>query len=194
MKHFSRLAFLIAATLAIGALPVSAQNPTPFKRPAITGNLPADIATDLKGGTTAKPSIAGVSLTGDITKDGPKIWAAILSANAADLSYAASMATAAGTPAAKTRLQCINAIIAVNAQASGTSLVGSDGKPLTKPDPHAISDIESVAELVDNLSPQGALYTSCAGAATMFKTNVLQVINGLVTGVAAFGATGGIVP
>jgi hypothetical protein len=183
----------IAVVVVLLALPTisSAQ----LKRPAITGNLPADINTDLHGGTTAKPSIAGVTLTGNITQDGPKIWAAIMSASSVDLNYAAAMATAAGTPAAKTRLLCLNALIAVNAQASGSSLMGPDGKtPLAKPDPHAISDIESVAELVDNLSPQGALYTSCAGAATLFKTNVLAAINGIVTGVAAFGAAGGVLP
>lgn len=186
-----RKSFAAAIGLALLASPSYAQ----VRRPAVTGHLGADIAKDLQGGTTAAPSIAGVTLTGDITKDGPKIWAAILAANSADLTYAAAMATAAGTPASATRLQCLDAIIKVNAQAAGASLVGADGKtPLVKPDPHAISDIESVAELVDNLSPQGALYTSCAGAATMFKTNVLALINAIVTGVAAFGATGGIVP
>lgn len=168
---------------------------SPKKGLAVTGNPIADINTDLHGGTTAKPSVAGVALTGDITKDGPKIWASILAANSADLAYAAAMATAAATPASQTRLACIKAIIAVNNQTNGSALFASDGKtPLLKPDPHVVSDIESVAELVDNLSPQGALYTSCAGAATLFKTNVLALINGIVTGVAAFGATGGLIP
>jgi hypothetical protein len=185
-----KLLLAVAISLAI----FSTAHAQTHKGLAITGNLPADIATDLKGGTTAKQSIAGVTLTGDITKDGPKIWQAILSANSADLAYAAAMATAANTPASRTRLQCINAIIAVNSQEQGTALFAADGKtPLVKPDPHNISDIESVAELVDNLSPQGTLYTSCAGAATMFKTNVIQVINGIVTGVAAYGAVGGVV-
>ena len=116
-----RTIFAAAIGLALLALPANAQ----VRRPAVTGNVVKDINTDLHGGTVAKPSIAGVTLTSDITKDGPKIWAAILSANAADLTYAAAMATAAATPASKTRLQCLNAIIAVNAQASGCLLYTS---------------------------------------------------------------------
>jgi hypothetical protein len=45
-----------------------------------------------------------------------------------------------------------------------------------------------VAELVDNLSPHGKLFTSCAGAAQMFKMNTLALINGIVTGAAGIAA------
>lgn len=168
--------------------------PAPKKGLAVTGNPLADINTDLHGGTAAKPAVLGVTLTGDITKDGPKIWQAILAANATDLAYASASAGAANTNGGTIRKQCVDAIIAVNAQASGSSVLNKDGTPMQKPDLSPISNIESVAELVDNLSPQGKLYTSCAGAATLFKTTVLQLISSLVTGVAAFGATGGIIP
>ena len=152
-------------------------------------------ALGVPGGIIGQGTAATQPLTGNLEKDGQKIWSNILAASNADLTYAAAMATAAGTPASKTRLQCINAIIAVNTQASGSSLLGPDGKtPLVKPDPHAITDIESLAELVDNLSPQGVLFTSCAGAATMFKTNVLTLINSIVTGVVGLGAMGVVVP
>ena len=179
MKHLIRIAALVAAI----AIPTTAD--AQIRKPALTGNLPADINTDLHGGTTAAPSIAGVTLTGDITKDGPKIWAAILAANAADLAYASASAGAANTNGGTIRKQCVDAIIAVNVQASGTGVKNPDGTVMVKPDPSPI---------VDNLSPQGKLYTSCAGAATLFKTNVLALVNSIVTGVAAFGATGGIIP
>ncbi len=51
-----------------------------------------------------------------------------------------------------------------------------------------ITGIEDTTELVDNLSPQGTLFTSCAGAAQMFKTNTLAVINAIVTGAAGIAA------
>ena len=175
MKMLKSLFIVVALTTL--ALPVNAQT------------KPRD-ALGVQGGIIGQGTSATKPLTGNIKNDAKTIWANIQSASAADLAYAAAMAAAANTPASKTRLQCLNAIIAANAQAQGLSLTGSDGKPLSKPDPHAISDIESIAELIDNLSPQGPLFTSCAGAAQMFKTNTLQLISGIVTGVAAFGAVG----
>jgi hypothetical protein len=45
-----------------------------------------------------------------------------------------------------------------------------------------------LAEVVDNLSPQGPLFVSCAGAAQLAKTNVLTFINAAVTGAAGLAA------
>ena len=87
-----------------------------------------------------------------------------------------------------------NAINAAQKQSSGTALHNPDGTPMVKPDPAMISGVESLAELIDNLSPQGPLFTACAGAAQLAKTNTLALINGVVTGVAAFGLTGGVIP
>lgn len=188
VKPVAALLLAIGLSLLLAPTPGHAQ----LRKPALTGNVVNDISTDLKGGATAQPTVAGVRLTGNLAVDGPKIWAAIMAASNADLSYASALAGAAGTPAAKTRKQCWDAIIAVNAQASGSTLLGSDGKtPLQRPDPALISNVESMAELIDNLSPQGTLFTSCAGAATMAKQSVLQLVMGMVTGAAAFTAVGG---
>lgn len=184
VKQFSRL-LVIAALASFVAAPALAQQPKP---------KPAD-ALGVPGGIIGKSTAATVTLTGDPQKDAKAIWSNIKASSADDLNYAIAMATAAGTPASKTRLQCLTAILAAKVQAEGSTLMGPDGKtPLTRPDPSAISNIESVAELIDNLSPQGPLFTSCAGAAQLTKANVLQLITGIVTGVASFGATGGLVP
>ena len=45
-----------------------------------------------------------------------------------------------------------------------------------------------LAEVVDNLSPSGPLFTACAGAAQLAKTNVLTFINAVVTGAAGLAA------
>lgn len=183
-------AAMILAVLILGTLIVPTPGHAQLKRPAITGNLAADIATDLKGGTTAKPSIAGVTLTGDLSKDGPKIWAQIIAASGTDLTYASAMAASAGTPASKTRQQCWDAIVTINKQASGSALKNADGTPMARPDKHFFTDVESLAEVIDNLSPQGTLYTSCAGAAKLAGMNVTQFISAAVAGVATFAATG----
>lgn len=165
---------VLAASLVALTSPASAQ----LKRPQVTGNLIADI----------KANNAGTE------ENVTAIWTKVISAASTDLAYASAMAASAGTPGSKTRQQCWDALLVANKQASGASLVNADGTPMVRPDPHMISDVESIAETIDNLSPQGTLYTSCAGAAQLAKRSVLQLINSMITGVAAFTATGGLVP
>jgi hypothetical protein len=143
---------------------------------------PSDIIHDLRdGGGQQNLTI----LRPDLKPE--DIWNKITTASAADLQYAAAMATAANTNGSKIRLQCINALIDANKQASGANLPKNpDGSNMAMPDPSLITHIEIMAEIVDNLSPQGPLFTSCAGAAQLFKMNVLQLINGIITG--AIGA------
>lgn len=149
-------------------------------RPKLTGNIAADIAA-----ATTKP---GVALTGNIQQDLQALWQKIVTSSLADLNYAAAMAASANTTTSAIRLQCVKAIIQLNEQASGANLKNADGTPMVKPDPHLFSDVESLAEIIDNLSPQGPLFVSCAGAAQLAKTNVLTFVNGVVTGVAGFAA------
>jgi peroxiredoxin family protein len=59
---------------------------------------------------------------------------------------------------------------------------------MARPDPAFVTAIEDLAELVDNLSPQGVLLTSCPGAAKIFGMNTLAAINGIVTGAAGMVA------
>lgn len=155
-----------------------AQAQTQPKRFTPTGNFPADIANAVKPGT-------GNILTGNIEKDARAIWDKIITASNADLIYASAMAGAAGTAASKTRKLCWDSILAVNQQASGSTLKNADGTPMVKPDPDLFTKLESLAEVIDNLSPQGQLYTSCAGAAQLAKRNVLEFIMAAVTGAAA---------
>ena len=117
----------------------------------------------------------------------PRHGGFIIAANHADLVYASAMAAAANTSASKVRKLCIDALITANEQANGAGVKNADGTPMTKPDPSVVADVESFAETVDNLSLGGPLVTNCAGAAQLLKLNTLQLINGIVTGVAAFG-------
>ena len=128
------------------------------------------------------------TLTGKPEEDFQRVVKRIQAVQKSDIDYAILKATAAGTAASKVRLQCLQAISAANDQFNGAGLKDASGVEIKKPDPALITGIEDVAELVDNLSPQGALFTSCAGAAQMFKTNTLAVINAIVTGAAGIAA------
>ncbi|WP_407155162.1 hypothetical protein [Bradyrhizobium sp. STM 3557] len=173
------LSFLLAS--AGGAMAQAARRPAAAQQqgPVLTG----DLIQDAKNGFKGDPA-TGVQLTGNLKKDALAVWQKIQQASHDDLVYASLMAGAANTPASKTRKQCWDAIIAINEQANGKGLKNADGTDAAKPDPSLFSDIETSAEIVDSLSPQGPLYTSCAGAAQLFQANVIQFISAAVAGVA----------
>jgi hypothetical protein len=174
---------ILAAALILAATGAQAQGK--LKLVPLTGNGQADF----QAATGTAPEIGGVKLTGNLKKDAQALWDKIQAASLADLKFAAAMAKAANTNGSAIRLQCWNAIIAVNLQsngldASGNAILGTDGKPITKPDPHLFTDVETAVEVIDNLSPQGALFTSCAGAAQLAQANVTQFIAAAITGAA----------
>lgn len=154
--------------------------------PALAQIKPKD-ALGVPGGIVGAQHTAPL-LTGNLNNDIKALWAKLVAANSADLNYASALSGAAGTSASKIRKQCWDAIIAANAQANGAGLKNADGTPMVKPDPSLFSDVEIFAETIDNLSPQGTLFTSCAGAAEMAKMNVLQFVAAAVGGVATFAA------
>lgn len=77
MKHFLRLA-AIGAIFALVAAPISAN--AQLKKPAITGNLPADIATDINGSPIAVIAGSSSSISSFLT-------------NLADISGAVTLST-----------------------------------------------------------------------------------------------------
>ena len=147
----------------------------------LTGNLQQDFQTATKPDEPDK-----IKLTGNIEKDMKAIWAKLVAASITDLTYASAMAESVKTPASGVRKQCWDAIIVLNKQANGLDLKNADGTPMVKPDPAFFTNLESLAEVIDNLSPQGALYTSCAGAARLASKNVLQFVSEAVSGIATF--------
>jgi len=163
----------VAMSFLLASAPAMAQTKLPHLQ--ITGNPVADTK-------------ANFGLTGNASADAQALWQKIVGSSLNDLNYAAAMAKNAGTLQATTRLQCINAIIALNKQASGIDLKDDAGNPLSKPDPHVFTEVETLAEIVDNLAPTGPLFVSCAGAAQLAKTNVLSFVNAVVTGAAGFAA------
>ena len=155
--------------------------------------LPLDPRPECKNGIFADGGI-GVPLTGNANKDIQALWQKIVTASNADLTYASALAGSANTNASKIRKQCFDAILALNQQANGANLKNADGSVMTKPDPALFTDVEQLAEVLDNLSPQGPLFTSCAGAAQLARTSTLQFISAVVTGVAGVTAIAPIIP
>lgn len=157
-----------------------AQAQTKLRTPAVTGNPVEDIKTDLGINKPQK------LITGDTEKDAHAIWDKIVSASNTDLTYASALAASAGTPASAVRKQCYDAILKLNTQVNGTNVKDANGNVLPQPDPKLFTGVEQAAETIDNLSPSGPLFVSCAGMAQLTKTNVLTLINAIVTGAAAF--------
>lgn len=170
---------LLAALLLglfLGGDPAMAQT---VKRPGPV--LTGDLIQDAKDKFQGDPS-KGVQLTGNLKQDALAVWKKIQDASKADLQYASLMAGAAKTPSSAVRKNCWDAIIAINAQTNGEGLKNADGSDAVKPDPALFTDVETIAEIMDSLSPQGPLFTSCAGAAELAKANVIQFISAAVSG------------
>lgn len=180
---------LIAASVLAAMLPGSAQAQNPIQRAAQRN--------DANAAKTAAPAAAQPEpkclliidplklcglLTGNPQDDLKRVADRIRLAGSDDMDYAIAKATAAKTPSSKVRLDCLNALRDAHNQYAGTGLKKTDGSDWIRPDPAAITAIEDIAELIDNLSPQGVLFSSCAGAAQMFKSSTLQVINAFITG------------
>lgn len=186
----------LPAAKSIGAVAVAKVDAT-----AATGKIVAMLALLILGTLMfAQPSFAqGIKLPLDplglntkaspkVTKDAVTLWNKIVAITQPDLAYASAQAASAKTNAADIRKQCWDGIAAVNKQAAGIGLLGPDGQPLVKPDPHVFVDIETLAEIMDSVSPQGQLFTSCAGAAQLAKATTLQFISAVITGAAGFAA------
>ena len=170
---------ILAAALIFAATGAQAQGK--LKLVPLTGNGQADFQAATGTGT---PKL----ITGNAEKDAKAIWDKLVAASQDDLKYASALAAAANTPASAVRKQCYDAIIVLNKQVNGMNVLGADGKPLAQPDPKLFTGVEQAAETIDNLSPSGPLFTSCAGMAQLTKTNVLTLINAIVTGAAGFAA------
>lgn len=184
-----RLALIFLAVLIAG--PAFAQTKSvssPIKPPVELNGpcLPIDSRPQCQAGGASAAAVNAAAPTASAQLQA--LWQKIVSASSNDLTYAAAMAKVASTPASGVRGQCWNAIITLNQQANGANVKNADGTPMARPDPHLFTDAESLAEIIDNLSPQGPLFTSCAGAAKLAQTDVLTLVNAVVTGAAGMAA------
>lgn len=172
--------------------PAAAQAQFPQPRPQATSgpNVPRPPICDpaqLLPGCHVELQEGGKQTTKPVELD---LWKKISDAALPDLDYASALAAAAGTNASMVRKQCWDALILANKQANGSGVKNADGTARPKPDPSLFTDVESLAEVLDNLAPGGPLWVACAGAAQLAKTNVLTLLNAMVTGASGLAALG----
>lgn len=177
-------AFVLSFPVLSGsAMAQTVKKPAAAQGPVFTGDLPTDIKNGFKGDPAT-----GVQLTGNAQKDMQAIVKKIQDLGRADLDYAILKAKAANTNGSAVRLQCLQAILAAKNAAEGTDIKDAQGNVIPRPDPAVVTTMEDVAELVDAMSPQGPLMTGCAGAAQLFKTNTLAMVNAIITGAVGIAA------
>lgn len=131
----------------------------------------------------------GIKPDGTPTKnDTDDLWQKIANLTKPDLDYAIKLANNAGTPGAKIRGQCWQAILDANQQAAGTALKDANGNVLLPPSPDLFTKIERAGEIIDNLQPTAPLMSQCAAAANAVRMGTLQFITTVVTGLAGSAA------
>lgn len=178
------LAIGIAALLccSTSALADPRQQPQPRQSQPAQADQPAADASPDKCVVLWDPLNLCGKLTGNLETDLKRVADRVRQVKKDDLAYSILKAKAAGTPASKIRLQCLQAVKDASSAWDGDNIKDDAGAIVPRPSPAFITGIEDVAELVDALSPQGVLFTSCAGAAQMFAVGTLQVINAIATG------------
>jgi hypothetical protein len=66
--------------------------------------------------------------------------------------------------------------------AQQTGVKDAAGQPMTVPDPHVITDVERLSELLANLRPDSPISTSCAALAGAAGKDAANLIGGIMSG------------
>ena len=185
-----RAAIVLLGVLA--ASPALAQSKTPERQAATAPkasslSLPCDPLNLLPGCVSAAGVTSDVSNSGDL-------WAKIVNASIADLTYALALAKAANTVGSNLRAACYSAVLTANQQANGNNVLGADKTPLAKPNPAVITTLEQGAEVLDELQPTAPVMVACAPAANAAKQDVLTFVGTVLAGVTVKAATAGVLP
>jgi len=158
---------LIWITL-VGAWAQTPARPRPAapQGPVFTGDLVEDAKNKFHGDPAT-----GVQLTGNLKKDAQALWDKIQGAALVDLQYASAMAGATNTNGGRfvSSVGCDHRY-----QPEGQRRGVEERRWLAhfKARSPSLTDVETAAEVLDDLSPQGKLFTSCAGAAALAQANV----------------------
>jgi hypothetical protein len=158
----TRLALLLACCAL--AVPAYAQPaPRPFKP---TGDLIKDIAAT-KQGATAAQNQSTEDLVGKLGK---------LALPDFEFALAMSKATnnVVSTPCWQAWVDLLSA--------QQKPLLGTNGQPLTEPDPHLATSVEKISELLDALRPDSKLSMGCAALAAAAGKDAATLIQGILGG------------
>ena len=167
------LSFLGSAVLTALALacasPAHAQSRQPA-RPPLTGDPVRDIGTAIKSGQQQSAKEANET-TADLVDKLDKLALP-------DFEYALAMAKATNNVVSA---PCWQAWVDM-LTAQQKPLTDAAGQPLSEPDPHLITNIERISELLAALRPDSPLSTSCAALAGAANRDVATLISGILSG------------
>jgi hypothetical protein len=198
------IALLILGTALLGLLlhgaayaQAVAQNPrTPTARPFTPTPLTGDPIKDINNAVAQKKTEA-VANANQSVED---VVAAIQKLALPDFQYALAMSIATknvvSTPCWQAWVDLVTAqqspLMGPGApvlDANGKPTVDANGKPvlgppqaLVEPDPHLITSVEQISELLANLRPDSAISTSCAALAAAAGKDAATLIQGILNG------------
>lgn len=152
-----------------GAAPAHAQSRQPA-RPPLTGDPVRDIGTAIKSGQQQSAKEANET-TADLVDKLDKLALP-------DFEYALAMAKATNNVVSA---PCWQAWVDM-LTAQQKPLTDAAGQPLSEPDPHLITNIERISELLAALRPDSPLSTSCAALAGAANRDVATLISGILSG------------
>ena len=137
----------------------------------------------------ATAAVAQVKLTGNPAKDfGPSggitkqseldLVGKLGKLSLPDFQFALSLATATKNVVS---IPCWQAWVDL-LTAQQKPLTDANGQPVVEPNPHLVTDIERISELLANLRPDSPISTSCAALAGAAGKDVSALIGGILSG------------
>ncbi len=161
------IAILMAAGLVLlHAAPTSAQT----SRPKPTGNPIVDIGNAIKGGQQQAAAATNESSEDLVAKLGKLALP--------DFEFALAMSKATNNVVSTPCWQAWVDLLT----AQQKPLLGTDGQPLTEPDPHLATSVEKISELLGALRPDSTLSTGCAALAAAGGKDAATLIQGILSG------------
>jgi hypothetical protein len=150
------------------SLAKSASAQMPRRQP--TGNPIVDIGNAIKGEQQQAAAARNESTEDLVAKLGKLALP--------DFEFALAMSKATNNVVSTPCWQAWVALLA----AQQKPLLGTDGTPLTEPDPHLATSVEKISELLGALRPDSTLSTGCAALAAAGGKDAATLIQGILSG------------
>jgi hypothetical protein len=160
------LILLAAGLVLLLIMPASAQ--VPRRQP--TGNPIVDIGNAIKG-EQQQAAAARNESTEDLVARLGKLALP-------DFEFALAMSKATNNVVSTPCWQAWVALLS----AQQKPLLGTDGQPLTEPNPHLATSVEKISELLGALRPDSTLSTGCAALAAAGGKDAATLIQGILSG------------
>lgn len=159
---------ILLATGFVLLLAVSASAQAPRRQP--TGNPIVDIGNAIKGEQQQSTAAKNESTEDLVAKLGKLALP--------DFEFALAMSKATNNVVSTPCWQAWVDLLS----AQQKPLLGTDGQPLTEPDPHLATSVEKISELLGALRPDSTLSTGCAALAAAAGKDAATLIQGILSG------------